>query len=121
MAAIIAAVLGSLWLIMVRDRAKARALPTRLELLVAQTGFVHRPIDREGTVQVASELWSARSVGGPIAEGTEVRVVEVEGLSTIVEPVSEAAAASDGVPPTPPAPLPPSDVPPIADLPPSER
>ena len=112
--AIVAVVLGSLWLVMVRDRAKARNLPSRLDLLLGMTGHVHRAIDPEGTVQVASELWSARSTGGAIAEGVEVRVTAMEGFFAIVEPVSEEAAggSSGAVPPGPVAPLPSAEAPP---------
>lgn len=107
-AATVATVLGSLWLIMVRDRRKARDLPSRLDLLVGKTGSVHRTIDPEGTVQVASETWSARSTGGAIAEGVDVRVTAMEGFCAIVEPVVSEDLAR---PPEPPAaPLPPSGV-----------
>ena len=111
-AAIVGGVFGSLWLIMVRDRAKARALPTRTELMVGKTGFVLGAIDPEGTVQVASEIWSARSTAGPIAEGKEIRVMGMEGFCMVVAPVS-AEAAPDAPPPD----APPPDAPPITQAP----
>ncbi len=101
-AAVVAAVVALLWLIMVRDRAKAKNLPSRLEGMVGRTGFVHHAIDPEGTVKVAAELWSARAAGGPIAEGAQVRVMAMDGFTMIVEPLAEDA----------PADAPPSDAPP---------
>ena len=99
----IAAVLGALWLVIVRDRRRALSVPSRLDLMLGRTGHVHSAVDPEGTVMVASELWSARSEGGPIAVGTDIRVTRSEGLCLIVEPLSEETPG-----PAPPAPLPPA-------------
>ena len=50
--------------------------------LVGQMGRTTTPLDPHGTVQVASERWSAVSDSGePIDEGEEVIVQEVEGLT----------------------------------------
>ena len=50
--------------------------------LIGQTGMTTSPLDPRGTVQVASERWSAVSDSGePIDEGEEVIVQEVEGLT----------------------------------------
>jgi membrane-bound serine protease (ClpP class) len=55
-------------------------------------GIVRRPLEPLGSVHVADEEWSARSVDDkPIPRGTAVRVVRTEGLTVIVEPDSEAA------------------------------
>ena len=121
-AVVIVAVLGSLWVVMIRDRKRARNLPTRTDRMLGRTGLVLGAIDPEGTVQVASEMWSARSTGGPIAEGVEVRVTGMEGFCMIVEPVSEGASPDDHPPgaPTPdqsPPDGPPPEAPPIAELP----
>jgi membrane-bound ClpP family serine protease len=52
-------------------------------------GVVKRAIEPLGSVYVAGEEWSARSVDGrPIERGTPVRVVETSGLTVIVEPES---------------------------------
>ena len=50
---------------------------------------------------VASELWSARSSGGPIPKGVPVRVLEMDGMTAVVEatisiPVEESTALGDG-------------------------
>ena len=107
-AAVVAAVVALLWLLMVRDRAKARDLPSRLEGMVGRTGVVHHAVDPEGTVKVAAELWSARAAGGPIAEGVEIRVTAMDGFTMIVEPAT-APAPEDA---------PPIDAPPTPDGPP---
>ena len=62
--------------------------------IVDQSGFVvRRPSEHpggslaEGTIQVAGELWTARSsTGDPLEEGSRVRVVAVEGMVAVVEP-----------------------------------
>jgi membrane-bound serine protease (ClpP class) len=52
---------------------------------------VVRDLEPAGTVQVASEEWSAESVGGAARRGERVRVVAMEGLKLKVEPVEETA------------------------------
>lgn len=51
---------------------------------VGQIGEARTEINDEGSVQVSSELWSARS-SAPIPAGSKVRVVGKEGLVLIVE------------------------------------
>lgn len=51
-------------------------------------GEAKSDIHEEGSVQVARELWSARS-DQPIPRGTRVRVVGREGLILLVEPAGE--------------------------------
>ena len=56
-------------------------------------GVVRRPLEPLGSVYVAGEEWSARSVDGrPLERGTPVRVVATDGLTLIVEPESIAVA-----------------------------
>jgi membrane-bound serine protease (ClpP class) len=55
-------------------------------------GVVREPIDPEGYVFVMGELWRARSTNGPIPAGDFVRVIDVDGLTVIVEPYSARAA-----------------------------
>ncbi len=55
-----------------------------LEGLIGQTGTAKTPIHETGSVQVASELWSARSEK-PLANGSLVRVVKREGFTLVVE------------------------------------
>jgi membrane-bound serine protease (ClpP class) len=50
-------------------------------------GQVRRPLEPIGSVYVAGEEWSARSLDDrPIPRGTPVRVIRSEGLTVIVEP-----------------------------------
>lgn len=49
-------------------------------------GVVRESIDPEGYVFVTGELWRARSTMGPIPIGDFVRVLDVDGLTLVVEP-----------------------------------
>jgi membrane-bound serine protease (ClpP class) len=71
---------------------RARRLPvvTGATRLIGAEGRTTSALDPRGTAQIASEMWSAESVAGPIAKGERVRVVELDGLRLKVEPVSEA-------------------------------
>ena len=81
----ISAVLFSFQIFMLRAVLQARRAPrypTGTESLVGQTGTATTALSPRGTVQVASELWSALSDSGePIPEGEQVIVSEVEGLT----------------------------------------
>lgn len=99
-----AAVLG-LWLLVVGDRRKRRPTLSLAEQMGGREGVSQTGLSPAGTVQVSSELWSARSSGGPIGAGMPIRVVGAEGLSLIVEPAPERGpgssdAAAEGAPPT---------------------
>ncbi len=56
--------------------------------VLGKTGVVQRALDPEGVVLVASEEWTARTAGAPIARGVPVRVVDVTGLRLLVDPVA---------------------------------
>jgi membrane-bound serine protease (ClpP class) len=50
-------------------------------------GTVRRPLEPFGSIYIAGEDWTARSVDDqPIARGTQVKVVAVDGLTVLVEP-----------------------------------
>ena len=56
--------------------------PTQIQTLLGQTGYTKTALDPHGTVQVASELWSAVSDSGKsIGEGAEVVIVDMDGLT----------------------------------------
>ncbi len=55
-----------------------------LKLLIGQKGLASTKIYHEGSVQIESEQWSARSEQ-PIDAGTEVRIVGREGFTLLVE------------------------------------
>lgn len=76
---------GFLWLATRKTVEAARIKPAHdLGDLVGQTGEAKTRIQNEGTVQVAGELWSARS-DTPIAEGEIIRVTKREGFTLVVE------------------------------------
>ena len=56
-----------------------------LEGLLQKTGVVFTPIDqKQGKVFVSGELWNARSEE-PIAEGVEVEVMQIDGMTLLVK------------------------------------
>ena len=75
----------SLWIASRKTVEAARIRPAHdLSTLVGQVGEAKTRIQNDGTVQVAGELWSARS-DTPIAAGNMIRVVKREGFILVVE------------------------------------
>jgi membrane-bound serine protease (ClpP class) len=63
-------------------------------ILSGTHGVVRRPLEPLGSVHIAGEEWSARSVGDqPIERGTPVKVVAVDGLTVLVEPDQQPSQA----------------------------
>ena len=60
-----------------------------LERLVGRKGRSKTPVHESGSVQVASELWSARS-DEPISAGSPIRVVRRDGFILVVEKENSA-------------------------------
>lgn len=78
-------VAGFLWIAVGKSMQAAYARPAHdLDALVGQIGEAKTKILDEGSVQVAGELWTARSEK-PIKSGTAVRVVRRDGFVLIVE------------------------------------
>lgn len=78
---------GFLWIATVKVLEADRRRPSHdLTALVGALGEAKTDIYIDGSVQVARELWSARSAV-PIPEGSRVRVVGREGLIVEVEAV----------------------------------
>ncbi|MGE5375486.1 MAG: NfeD family protein [Bacteroidota bacterium] len=76
---------GFLWLAAKKTMEAARIKPSHNpEGVVGQTGEAKSRIFTDGSVQVAGELWSARSEQ-PIPAGSPVRVLKKEGFILIVE------------------------------------
>lgn len=69
---------------------KARRMPVTAGISAAAgtEGIVVRDLGPGGVVAAAGEEWSAESISGPIPAGRTVRVVRVDGLTLIVEPVA---------------------------------
>ena len=78
-------VAGFLWIAVRKSVEAASVRPSHdLAGLVGQIGEARTKVDEDGSVQVAGELWSARSEK-PIAAGSSIRVIRREGFVLIVE------------------------------------
>lgn len=78
-------VAGFLWIAVGKSMQAAFTRPAHdLDGLIGQVGEAKTKILDEGSVQVAGELWTARSEK-PIKSGTAVRVVRRDGFVLIVE------------------------------------
>ncbi len=76
---------GLLWLFVERTLVVMTSPPVHgAHHLIGQIGEARTDINDEGSVQVSSELWSARS-STPIPAGSKVRIVGKDGLVLIVE------------------------------------
>lgn len=78
-------------------RTRLRRITTGKEAMRGATGVVRSPLVPEGFVFVAGELWRARSLEEEIKVGASVRVVDLDGLTVIVEPESSLVSGACGV------------------------
>jgi membrane-bound serine protease (ClpP class) len=75
---------GFLWLVVRKSLQAHHARPLQdLSALIGKTGQAKTRVQEEGSVQMAGELWSARSEK-PIPAGSRVRVVSREGFVLVV-------------------------------------
>ena len=82
-----AVIVGGLGLLLAIDRRKPKWVPSGSgATIVGHEGVAHTPVSGSGTVVIDSELWSARAASGRIPRNTPVRVVEMNGLTVVVEP-----------------------------------
>lgn len=80
---------GFFWFIIVKAIKAHHARPLQdLKALIGQIGETKTRIHESGSVQVAGELWSARS-HKPIPAGQYVRVINRDGFILEVEPASK--------------------------------
>jgi membrane-bound serine protease (ClpP class) len=78
-----------LWFLTIKLVESSKAQPRHdLEALIGTTGEARTPVFDDGSVQVAGELWSARS-NEPIPAESPVRVVGRDGFILLVEAVSK--------------------------------
>jgi membrane-bound serine protease (ClpP class) len=75
-------------------RAKEQPVQAGAEALRGETGVAETNIDPLGRVRTRGQLWSAKTMGGPISAGTTVTVVGIDGLTLEVEPSSLGARAA---------------------------
>jgi membrane-bound serine protease (ClpP class) len=81
---------GFLWISLEKSMQAFRMpLKNDPDALIGATGEAKTPIGEEGSVQVRSELWSARSEK-PIPAGTRVRILRRDGFVLEVEPLEES-------------------------------
>lgn len=80
-------VAGFLWIAVGKSIQAASVRPSHdLDALIGQVGEARTRILDEGSVQVGSELWSARSASSaPIKSGSSVRIIRREGFVLVVE------------------------------------
>lgn len=80
-----ALVAGFMWFAVEKSVQASTKRPTHdLDTLVGQIGEARTKVKDDGSVQVAGELWSARS-DEPISAGSHIRVVRREGFVLVVE------------------------------------
>jgi membrane-bound serine protease (ClpP class) len=76
---------GFIWIAVQKSLQAAHARPSHdLSVLVGQIGEAKTRIHKEGSVQVAGELWSARSEKN-IPNGSPVKVIDRDGFVLVVE------------------------------------
>jgi membrane-bound serine protease (ClpP class) len=93
---------GILLLLVAFAAVRSRGMPAPAGLVGTSSGLppgalgiVRRSIEPLGSVYVAGEEWSARTVDGrPLERGVPVRVVATEGLTVIVEPDPSSSSQS---------------------------
>jgi membrane-bound serine protease (ClpP class) len=82
----------TVFLISIGLRARRRKADTGVQGLMGLTGIARTPLTPEGKVFVHGELWNAIASTG-VAEGAEVVVRKVDGLTLHVEPVKASQKA----------------------------
>jgi len=80
----------SLWVIKRLMRLRKNKPATGFEEMVGMVGQAREDFATTGRVWVHSELWNARSKT-PVKVGQSVRVVEVDGLVLVVEPLTDGS------------------------------
>jgi membrane-bound serine protease (ClpP class) len=80
-------IIAGSFLFILRKLVEARRRPYEAgqESMVGSVGTAREPLDPSGMVFLNGALWQATSTSGPMAAGTQVRVVAVDGLRLRVE------------------------------------
>lgn len=68
----------------------AKAVSTNADRVIGKTGVVIVPIDdmlSVGQVKVLGETWSAISDNAPLKKDTKIKVLSIEGVKLVVEPI----------------------------------
>lgn len=75
-----------------RLKKNSKPVSTNADRLIGQTGTVTAAIATSrdvGQVKVMGEIWSARSDLAPVQKDRNVRVLAIEGVKLVVEPINE--------------------------------
>ena len=73
--------------LMLDAKQTGQAAPARLAELLGKTGRSITPLRPAGTVQIGDETVDVVTDGGYVESGCNVRVVRVEGVRVVVEPI----------------------------------
>ncbi len=92
----LAALLGlfSVFVLTVVARVRKKTPLTGQEGMLGLVGVVREPLTPEGIVHVHGEVWRARSIQGTLDVGARVRVVGLDDMTLLVEPVDHTADAN---------------------------
>lgn len=88
--------LGTFMVVLTTQAARARRAPpmTGFEHYAGQTAMVHQELAPRGRVWFEGQTWFAQTTSGQtVPKGQPVRIVRLEGLTLIVEPIAPANAA----------------------------
>jgi membrane-bound serine protease (ClpP class) len=97
--ALMATGMGAFLVIVVRQVVRARGEPVRTgqERYIGQTARVRDALEPRGRVWFQGQGWSAIARDGEtVPAGQWVRIVAVEGLTLIVEPIEEIDSSDGG-------------------------
>jgi membrane-bound serine protease (ClpP class) len=97
-----AILMGLLTLAAIRTRRMpAPAGTVGVQVPLGTLGSVQAPLDPVGTAYLAGESWTARTADdAPVARDTPVRLVGFDGLTAIVEPLTDQPAPAAAGPPS---------------------
>ena len=93
---IVALIMGGLTILVGHQALTAQQRPvlTGAEALIGSTGIAKETFraGETGYVFVQGEWWNARTNSGEIAANTPVRILDIDGLTLIVAPITDAIA-----------------------------
>lgn len=86
---IVTAVLLAFTRPLVKHRLNAAAVPTNADRIIGAEAVVIKSISPnvKGQVDVGGTVWTAVSPCGEISEGEKVKVISIEGVKAVVEPL----------------------------------
>jgi membrane-bound serine protease (ClpP class) len=83
------------WLFYAGIKAQYRRVKTGKEALIGAHGVTTTELSPKGEVRVLGEFWQAISKCTQIASGSEVVVVDMDGMFLVVEPTKEKLNSSE--------------------------